>query len=147
LQKPLPWKKEFACFYGSQETARGSSCPTQQRTKRCCISVTLFQTVSLCRFVCKSFFSHADPRAESCVCVYLCTRVFVLPHILWLFTLTNHLHVGLQRVEERLSALGNCIATNDYVALTHTGMSQFALVQNHIFKKRFLTFHGWCRSW
>lgn len=28
--------------------------------------------------------------------------------------------VKVQRVEERLSALGNCIACNDYVALVHT---------------------------
>ena len=27
--------------------------------------------------------------------------------------------IKLQRVEERLSALGNCIACNDYIALIH----------------------------
>jgi translation initiation factor 6 len=27
--------------------------------------------------------------------------------------------IKLQRVEERLSALGNCISCNDYVALIH----------------------------
>jgi len=27
--------------------------------------------------------------------------------------------VVVQRIEERLSALGNCIACNDYVALVH----------------------------
>ena len=31
--------------------------------------------------------------------------------------------VHIQRVEERLSALGNVIACNDYVALVHPGMS------------------------
>mmetsp|Transcript_52395 Transcript_52395/g.104947 ORF Transcript_52395/g.104947 Transcript_52395/m.104947 type:complete len:247 (+) Transcript_52395:53-793(+) len=32
--------------------------------------------------------------------------------------------VVVQRVEERLSALGNCICTNDYVALTHTDLDR-----------------------
>jgi len=32
--------------------------------------------------------------------------------------------VVVQRVEERLSALGNCIAANDYVALTHTDLDR-----------------------
>mmetsp|Transcript_76064 Transcript_76064/g.204097 ORF Transcript_76064/g.204097 Transcript_76064/m.204097 type:complete len:185 (-) Transcript_76064:121-675(-) len=32
--------------------------------------------------------------------------------------------VVVQRVEERLSALGNCISTNDYVALTHTDLDR-----------------------
>ena len=31
--------------------------------------------------------------------------------------------VHIQRVEERLSALGNVIACNDYVALVHPGMT------------------------
>ncbi len=32
--------------------------------------------------------------------------------------------VKIQRVEERLSALGNCIACNDYVALVHTDLDK-----------------------
>ncbi|EFJ33414.1 hypothetical protein SELMODRAFT_270531 [Selaginella moellendorffii] len=32
--------------------------------------------------------------------------------------------VVVQRVEERLSALGNCIATNDYVSLVHTDLDK-----------------------
>eukprot|EP01066_Platyproteum_vivax_P007001 Platyproteum_vivax@DN2632_c0_g1_i1.p1 len=32
--------------------------------------------------------------------------------------------VQIQRVEERLSALGNCIACNDYVALVHTDLDK-----------------------
>ena len=32
--------------------------------------------------------------------------------------------VVVQRVEERLSALGNCIASNDYVALVHTDLDR-----------------------
>lgn len=32
--------------------------------------------------------------------------------------------VQIQRVEERLSALGNCIACNDYVALVHTDIDR-----------------------
>jgi translation initiation factor 6 len=32
--------------------------------------------------------------------------------------------VKVQRVEERLSALGNCIACNDYVALVHTDLDR-----------------------
>jgi translation initiation factor 6 len=32
--------------------------------------------------------------------------------------------VELRRVEERLSALGNCIACNDYVALVHPDLDQ-----------------------
>ncbi|KAJ1608908.1 putative translation initiation factor 6 [Cryptosporidium canis] len=33
-------------------------------------------------------------------------------------------NVKVQRIEERLSALGNCIACNDYVALIHTDMDK-----------------------
>ena len=32
--------------------------------------------------------------------------------------------VVVQRIEERLSALGNCIACNDHVALTHTDLDK-----------------------
>ena len=35
--------------------------------------------------------------------------------------------VVVQRIEERLSALGNCIACNDYVALTHTDLDKVKL--------------------
>jgi len=40
--------------------------------------------------------------------------------------LRNHLpdNVKCQKVEERLSALGNCIACNDYVALVHTDLDR-----------------------
>eukprot|EP00929_Paragymnodinium_shiwhaense_P014792 TRINITY_DN122755_c0_g1_i1.p1 TRINITY_DN122755_c0_g1~~TRINITY_DN122755_c0_g1_i1.p1 ORF type:complete len:241 (+),score=66.52 TRINITY_DN122755_c0_g1_i1:75-797(+) len=41
-------------------------------------------------------------------------------------SLRNHLpdNVKVQKVEERLSALGNCIACNDYVALVHTDLDR-----------------------
>lgn len=32
--------------------------------------------------------------------------------------------VVVQRIEERLSALGNCVACNDHVALTHPDLDQ-----------------------
>jgi translation initiation factor 6 len=32
--------------------------------------------------------------------------------------------VNVKRVEERLSALGNCIVCNDYVALIHTDLDK-----------------------
>jgi translation initiation factor 6 len=32
--------------------------------------------------------------------------------------------VRVQRIEERLSALGNCIVCNDHVALTHTDLDK-----------------------
>lgn len=32
--------------------------------------------------------------------------------------------VRVQRIEEKLSALGNCIACNDHVALTHTDLDR-----------------------
>ena len=35
--------------------------------------------------------------------------------------------VQIRRVEERLSALGNCIAVNDYVALVHPDIDQVCL--------------------
>jgi len=43
-----------------------------------------------------------------------------------LLHLKNHLPDGVkvQKVEERLSALGNCIACNDYVALVHTDLDK-----------------------
>nr|KJB60504.1 hypothetical protein B456_009G309100 [Gossypium raimondii] len=34
--------------------------------------------------------------------------------------------VVVQRIEEKLSALGNCIACNDHVALTHTDLDRFS---------------------
>jgi translation initiation factor 6 (eIF-6) len=36
--------------------------------------------------------------------------------------------VGLQRVEERLSALGNVIACNDYVALVHPDLDRVSIL-------------------
>jgi len=33
-------------------------------------------------------------------------------------------HVVVQRIEEKLSALGNCIACNDHVALAHTDLDK-----------------------
>merc|ERR1711862_80989 len=33
-------------------------------------------------------------------------------------------HLRVQKVEERLSALGNCIACNDYVAIVHTDLDR-----------------------
>ena len=35
--------------------------------------------------------------------------------------------VVVQRIDERLSALGNCIACNDHVALTHTDLDKVSL--------------------
>jgi translation initiation factor 6 len=35
--------------------------------------------------------------------------------------------VSVQRVEERLSALGNCITCNDYVALVHPDLDRVCL--------------------
>lgn len=32
--------------------------------------------------------------------------------------------IEIRRVEERLSALGNCISTNDYTALIHTDLDK-----------------------
>nr|DAD33977.1 TPA_asm: hypothetical protein HUJ06_004617 [Nelumbo nucifera] len=51
---------------------------------------------------------------------------FCLPFIAELQHLRNSLpdHVVVQRIEERLSALGNCIACNDHVALAHTDLDR-----------------------
>jgi len=38
--------------------------------------------------------------------------------------------VKIQRVEEKLSALGNVIATNDYVALTHPDLDRVRVFFN-----------------
>lgn len=35
--------------------------------------------------------------------------------------------VVVQRVDERLSALGNCIACNDYVSLIHTDLDRVSV--------------------
>lgn len=35
--------------------------------------------------------------------------------------------VVVQRIDERLSALGNCIACNDHVALAHTDLDRVSL--------------------
>jgi translation initiation factor 6 (eIF-6) len=42
----------------------------------------------------------------------------ILPHFLHVNS------VVVQRVEERLSALGNCIVANDHVALVHTDLDR-----------------------
>lgn len=41
--------------------------------------------------------------------------------------------VRIQRVEERLSALGNVIACNDYVALVHPDLDRVRLINTHTF--------------
>lgn len=38
--------------------------------------------------------------------------------------------VKIQRVEERLSALGNVITCNDYVALVHPDLYRVSIIQN-----------------
>ena len=38
--------------------------------------------------------------------------------------------VVVQRVDERLSALGNCIACNDYVALIHPDLDRVSILRN-----------------
>lgn len=38
--------------------------------------------------------------------------------------------VKIQRVEERLSALGNVITCNDYVALVHPDLDRVSIIQN-----------------
>lgn len=54
-------------------------------------------------------------------------------YYLFLFEELQHLRnslpdqVVVQRIDERLSALGNCIACNDYVALTHTDLDRVSL--------------------
>lgn len=35
--------------------------------------------------------------------------------------------VVVQRIDERLSALGNCVACNDHVALTHPDLDKVSL--------------------
>lgn len=52
--------------------------------------------------------------------VALCCYMIELQH------LRNSLpdSVTVQRIEERLSALGNCIACNDHVALTHPDLDK-----------------------
>ena len=56
----------------------------------------------------------------------LCLRLFLSPGlIVVIFVELQHCRnslpdeVVVQRIDERLSALGNCIACNDYVALIH----------------------------
>ena len=52
---------------------------------------------------------------------------FIVTHIaVELQQLRNSLpdQVVVQRIDERLSALGNCIACNDHVALTHTDLDR-----------------------
>lgn len=44
----------------------------------------------------------------------------------------NDDRVVVQRVEERLSALGNCVVTNDHVALVHTDLDRVGPLVNQI---------------
>ena len=41
--------------------------------------------------------------------------------------------VRIQRVEERLSALGNVIACNDYVALVHPDLDRVRTTHAHVY--------------
>lgn len=56
--------------------------------------------------------------------LHLCCYMIELQH------LRNSLpdSVVVQRIEERLSALGNCIACNDHVALTHPDLDKVKLL-------------------
>lgn len=56
----------------------------------------------------------------------LISRLFVCPRFAEMMHIRNSLpdEVVVQRVDERLSALGNCIACNDYVALIHPDMDK-----------------------
>ena len=40
--------------------------------------------------------------------------------------------VVVQRIDERLSALGNCIACNDYVALVHPDIDRVSFLDTHL---------------
>lgn len=61
--------------------------------------------------------------------------------------------VVVQRIDERLSALGNCIACNDHVALAHTDLDKVKIYvllsfSSKPFQKRICYFpksffHGW----
>lgn len=100
------------CLY-FQETKRVFSCPTLLPTK-----------VLLCflSYVFHVFLFH----------LYCYIKLLVLI-LLLLISELQHLRnslpdeVVVQRIEERLSALGNCIACNDYVALTHTDLDRVSL--------------------
>jgi len=53
--------------------------------------------------------------------------------------------VVVQRIDERLSALGNCIACNDYVALAHTDLDKVKIhvilyFSNETFSKTYTLF-------
>jgi hypothetical protein len=50
--------------------------------------------------------------------------------------------VRIQRIEERLSALGNVIACNDYVALVHPDIDRVNTFNLHV-NKRHLTNRIW----
>lgn len=58
--------------------------------------------------------------------LYSCLKVFLT----WIFSELQHLRnsipdsVVVQRIDERMNALGNCIACNDHVALTHTDLDK-----------------------
>lgn len=44
--------------------------------------------------------------------------------------------VVVQRIDERLSALGNCIACNDYVALVHPDIDRVSLDPSYVVEWR-----------
>ena len=55
--------------------------------------------------------------------------------LLLLALLTHSLslsHLQIKRVDERLSALGNVIACNDYVAIVHPDLDKVCCFANHI---------------
>ena len=65
-----------------------------------------------------------------------------LPNIAELQHLRNSLpdQVVVQRIEERLNTLGNCIACNDHVALVHTDLERVLL--SCLLNKYFLKLFG-----
>ena len=69
---------------------------------------------------------YFDGRSVSSHLILFISFVFPLGFIEELQHLRNSLpdQVVVQRVEEKLSALGNCIACNDHVALNHTDLDK-----------------------
>ena len=68
-------------------------------------------------------------RIVYCIFLDLWAHIPFFPLIEELQHLRNSLpdHVVVQRIDERLSALGNCIACNDYVDLTHKDLDNVKL--------------------
>jgi len=68
---------------------------------------------------------------QGVMCIFISTTIVVEPVPANVYT-TELLHMRnslpddliIQRVDERLSALGNCIACNDYVALIHPDLDE-----------------------